>query len=261
MSHEFSTDKAYDGRYNSLENRCFDEQIDYETARAKSIRFRSWQDTALDAVKRESGTNRVQVVYSAYMMGLKKVRDVVSINRISDLGDFRANTRNLMLDWLHDPLETHEMTDRAVSGEINDPVTHHGSVGDPTHCYIKDSAVSEVEDTFKVDAKFGGWIHRAMVSLGLTKAKSIERGLENHAAEVRRAIDGAYDKSRIREEQIFRWYLSESYPYWIEEGVKQEQLDLVRENVELMETDNARVCEVMLDSVAENAEIIQGSDR
>lgn len=260
MSNDFSTDYAYDGTYSTLEERCFNESIDYDTATRKSIRFRQWQEMAIDKVKNKSGTNRSQVVYSAYLMGLKQIRDVVEISRVHELAQIRELMRDIAGTYRHDNYEDEERFDMALSGEIKDPLKHHGKVQEPVSCILKDSAVSEVKDTFEIDAKFNPWIHRSMVSLGLLKSGTCGPTLMQKAKEASRAVDGKYDQSRQIEESKVKEYLSHNVSYWLINGIKQGQYEMLQDAVDMMTTGMEPYCRQMMGSIEEGCEIIEDDD-
>jgi hypothetical protein len=137
---QFATDDAYQGGYSSLEERAYEEEIDNDEAVRTSIRLRDWQKVAVDRVKDYSGTNQVEVIFSAYMEGLSCVREVVERERIKELGKLRRKTSHLAADFNHHGLEENDMFEELVGDSIRDPMKMHGTVGDPLSAYFKFSA-------------------------------------------------------------------------------------------------------------------------
>jgi hypothetical protein len=256
MTNDFSTEGAFDGTYSTLEERCFNEDVDYDEVTHTSVRFREWHDVAFDNVKEKSGTNRTRVIHSAYMMGLKHVRNVVEISRIHDLAEIRNTMRDVVSNYNHDDYEPDERFGMVLDGDIDDPLTHHGNVTDPTNCYLSHSAYSEVKETFEIDAKFGPWIHRTMVSMGILKSGTCGTGIMRHAKECARAVDGAYEKARRIEEEKVLEYLRHNVAHWATNGIYRGQYEKVANCVELMQTDMSSDCSALLDMIDNNAEVL-----
>jgi hypothetical protein len=253
----FDTDNAFDGEYKNLERRCFKESVDYEESTTSSIRLRDWQVLAINTVKNKSGSNQTQVLYSAYLEGLSVVRSVIDRERIKDLGEINELLVKLSTDYTNYQTEQDELYSNALGDEITDPLRHHGKCGDTFTFVCKDSAKSEIKDTFEADSKFGPWIHRSIISLGLDSSDTIGRTLVDNVYEVKRAVSGMYDKSRSQTEGSLKNIITNNYQYWLDNGMLREQLDDFRKSVGLMETHHKSVCEITLDEVEENAEVIE----
>jgi len=253
----FDTGNAFDGTYKNLERRCFQESIDYEDSTSTSMRLRQWQVLAIDTVKDNSGTNQTQVLYSAYLEGLSVMRDVIDRGRIKELGEVNSILRKISTEYTNYSTEQQQLFSNAVGDKIGDPFVHHGAVSDPYHFVCKDSAKSEVKDTFEADAMFDPWIHRSVISLGLESSDTIGSTLQDKVQEVKRGLSGMYDKSRLRSEESLKYIVSSNYQYWLDNGIVKEQLDDLRKSISLMETEHKSVCDFILSDIEENAEAIE----
>jgi hypothetical protein len=253
----FDTDDAFEGGYGSLEERAYEEEIDSDEAVRTTIRLRGWQQAAIDRVKDYSGTNQVEVIYSAYMEGLSCVRDVVERERIKELGKLRRKTSHLASDFAHHGIDENEMFSRLNGDDIPDPMKDNGTVGSPLSAYFKFSAKSEVKDTFEVDANFGPWIHRSLIALGLETSDNIGTIMMNRIAENKEAISGMYEKSRLKQEQLVKYIITENYSFWTLEGIKRGQMELIRNILPLMTTKHRHSCEQLVEGLEECAEVIE----
>jgi len=254
----FDTEDAISDGYENLEQRCFQEDIDYENATNSSIRLRGWQRVAINTVKNRSGTNQVQVIYHAYMEGLSRLRDVVERERIKELSEIRQMMVDMFTDYDHFSYSMNELIDEILGEGIQDPLTHHGDSTEHYSCYFKNSARSEIKDTFEADANFGGWIHRAIISIGLGASESIGSELQNRVEEVESAVSGMYDKARTKVETLLNNTLTDSYEYWLENGIYEGQIEPLEEIVDMMTTRHKRAVELTINDLRKNAEIIEG---
>lgn len=253
----FASDDAFSDGYENLEQRAYQEEIDTDEAVNTSIRLRDWQEVAVDRVKDYSGTNQVEVLYSAYMEGLSLVRDVVERQRIKELGEIRRKTSHLATDFDHYGVNENDLFNRLVGDDIPDPMRMHGNVGEPMNVYFKFSARSEVKDTFEVDANFGPWIHRSLIALGLESSDNIGGIMQNRIGETKQGISGMYDRSRIKQEELLKYIVTENFSFWTEHGIKKGQLELIDEVVPLMTTKHMGPCSTLVDSIKDNAEVIE----
>lgn len=254
----FATDDAFQGGYSSLEERAYEEEIDSDEAVRTSIRLRDWQEVAIDRVKDYSGTNQVEVIYSAYMEGLSNVREVVERERIKELGKLRRKASHLATDFSHHGADENEMFKQLSGDNIPDPMRDNGNVGEPISAYFKFSAKSEVKDTFEVDANFGPWIHRSLISLGLETSDNIGAIMQNRIDDNKKGISGMYEKSRIKQEELVKYIISENYSFWTIEGIKKGQMELIKEIVPLMTTKHRHSCEKLVEGLEDVAEVIEG---
>jgi len=254
----FATDDAISDGYENLEQRCFQEDVDYEDSTNTSIRLRGWHRVAINTIKNRSGTNQVQVIYHAYMEGLSRLRDVVERHRIKELSEVRQKMIDVFTDYDHVQYSMNELFDELVGEKIQDPLSHHGNVGEHYSCYFKNSARSEIKDTFEADANFGGWIHRAIISIGLGASDSVGVEIQNRVDEVESAVSGMYDKARTKVETLLNTILTDSYKYWVENGIYKGQIEPLEDIVDMMTTRHKRAVELTLNDLRENAEIIEG---
>lgn len=254
----FDTDDAFTDGYDNLEQRCFQEEIDYDESTHTSIRIRGWQEVAINTVKNHSGTNQTQVLYSTYNEGISRLRDVVERERIKELSEMAQEIINVFLEYDNLGYEHNDLYSDLIGDKIQDPLTHHGDVEEHKSAYFKDSAKSEIKDTFEVDANFGGWIHRAVVSIGLGASDTIPKMVMERVEEVEQAISNVYDEAREGAERSTRTIIAENHEYWVENGIYQGQLESLEELVSMMVTGHKGVAEITLESVRENAEILEG---
>jgi len=254
----FDTDDAFTEGYDNLEQRCFEEDVDYDEATSTGIRLRDWQVLAINTVKNRSGSNQTQVLYSAYLEGLSVVRDVVERDRIKDLGEVNDMLVEVSTNYQNYSNEEDELYSNALRSDIGDPFRHHGNCDERFTFVCRNSAKSEVKDTFEADAKFEPWIHRSIISLGLDSSDSIGSTLKDKVQEVKRGVSGMYEKSRLRAEESLKYIITENHSFWKDNGIKQGQLQDLKDCVEMMETKHQEPCRFILRDVEQNAEIIEG---
>lgn len=252
----FDTDDAFTEGYENLEQRCFQEDVDYEESTSTGIRLRDWQVLAINTVKNRSGSNQTQVLYSAYLEGLSVMRDVIERERIKDLGEVNDMLVEVSTDYENYCNSEEEMYSNALRDDIGDPFKHHGPCNENFTFVCRNSAKSEVKDTFEADAKFEPWIHRAIISLGLDSSDSIGQTLSNKVEEVKKGVSAMYEKSRLRAEESLKYIVTENHTYWKENGILQGQLEALKTCVGMMETRHKEPCRYILKDVEDNAEII-----
>jgi hypothetical protein len=254
----FDTDDAYDGEYDNLERRCFKESIDYEESTNTSIELRDWHVIAVDKVKRASGSNQTQVLYSAYIEGLNNVRDIVGVDRLNELEDTIDILSDLSTEYRHYSNDELDMLSNARRNEIQDPFQHHGDLTERMTFVCLNSPRSEIKNSYGADAMFGGWVHRSIISIGLGSSDVLGGILTDNIEEVERGFLGMYEKSRQDVEGAVKYVITDNIAYWRENGIYQGQLELFDEVVDMMETKHKVACSEVLDVITQSAEVLEG---
>lgn len=249
MSNAFSSSDAEEGgngQYETLEEYIFQTDRDKENEVNKAMRFRDWQQMQLRIIKNKLGTNSVEVVARSYLMGLSKLRE--------DYNEEVDEASEMLTDFLMvvgtDPRNSE--TVNHIAGELSDyqirePTDEYGNLSEPKNFKIRESAVSEVENTYVQDAFFGPWIHRYVASLGFLESELVTEVTESKLSSFGSAVSESMEVARDEIESLIMDYISMSQAHWIMEGLDEETHSKLEDVVSKMDTDRKEACERLLD--------------
>lgn len=232
----FNTDEATTGDFDSLEDRIFRCEVVNEDSSIWPVRLRPWQNTALDYIKRNIGANRTKVGYFLYIEGSTILRDEVGYGNIQDFQNLLESAVELFAIEENTDCESSKYYEKLYEIEINDPSTVGGSVGEPNNIRVPDSVFSEVKDTYEVDARFEGWIHRAVISMGLQRSGVLPQSMIQKSEQCCENTNQAYSDARDEVEGVIVDFVAANRNYWYENGILQKQYDKIKEVIDLMAT-------------------------
>lgn len=249
MAEVFSSENAEESgepEYESLEEYIFETDRDPEAEISKAMRFRSWQEMQLRIIKNKIGTNAVEVVARSYLMGLSRLRE--------DHHDEVESASEMLVNFLmvvgsdsrNNETVTH-ISNELGNYNIEEPHSDEHDLGDPRNYKVRESAVSEVENTYVQDAFFGPWIHRYVTALGFLDSEFVTEVTDDKLSSFSGAVAESMDEARDEIESMIMDYISMSQAHWVHDGIDEETYHSLRDIVKLMETDRAETCEVLLD--------------
>lgn len=250
MTDPFSSEQAEEQEaedYETLEEYIFNTERDHDKEISKSIRFREWQQLQLRIIKQKIGTNAVEVVARSYLMGLARIRDAHE----DDIGEMSEILVDFLVVVGNDPRDdsaTNMVPERVTGMEFREPEALLDDITEPNRYQIRQSAVSEVEDTYADDAFFGPWIHRYVAALGFLESQFVTEATENKLSSFSSAVAESVDEARNEIESMIMDYISMSQAHWIKNGFDQEMYDKLQGVVEKMETERKETCEQLLEN-------------
>ena len=252
----FSTEDSVDGGFASLEERVFNQEIDNDSCEYKAIRLRSWQQQALRQVKNDTGANETDVLHALYIEGSKILRDKVGYDRVKEHIELADMVRKFFGCSNNFFFEKNKYRDRMVTLTVSDPLRGMGVCVENTTAKLPDSVYSEVKDTYEVEAAFGPWIHRTVLSLGFQTSVVVDRADIQRSEDIGDVVLSEFRDARNSVESIIVDTLAENMDYWIEEGIYRQQLEVMKEFEDLMNTNRATMVDTMVSQIEEGAEVM-----
>jgi len=256
-SDSFSTDKAVEESEKSLEAKLFEVEYSGDDSVSKTVRLRDWHVTAISRIRISENTNLVKVGFTAYKVGLKKLRGIIDKDDKSEIEEMVLMTSDLMFQDHNQRDDVNEDSGDFHDFEIDDPMKDVGDLSQVKRVHYQDSEYSEVTDTFCETLNFGGWIHRAIISIGLTESENIPPRLmepaEDNVEEVTKAIDENVD----RLEKIPLEHVNENMGHWLSNGISERKLTLIEAIADRMSTGYGEELVNLVSILRDNAEIIE----
>lgn len=249
MPGAFSSDDAEEqeaGDYETLEEYIFETQRDKDKEIKKSIRFRKWQEMQLRVIKNKLGTNAVEVVARSYLMGLSRLRD----SHHGEVDDMTEMLTDFLIVVGSDPRNNEtvdHISDTLGDYSLRDPEYGEDNLVDPRAYKVRESALSEVENTYGQDAFFGPWIHRYVAALGFLDSELVTEVTEKKLSSFSSAVAESMEDARDEIESMIMDYVSMSQAHWIHDGIDHEMYRKLRDVVEHMETGRKGTCTKLLD--------------
>jgi len=222
--------------FDSVELRAYNRELDEDETLFHSVRVRDWQKIALNTVKNKSGTNMSESAGASYMEGLQRIRNTLVDNDIDELILFMEKASDAIMADNHDGESLDKSLSHIVIDGIEDPFRNHGRTVETVNVKLKDSAYSEVCDTFMQDLNTGGWIHRTMVSIGISESSSCHKRLKDRASDVELETAEVIAESRREIESGFQSYVMSNMQYWRENGIQEAKAEALVEAAEAMNT-------------------------
>lgn len=253
----FSTEDAIDEGYENLEKRCYAEDIDHDNALSKTIVFRTWEKQGMSWVKSKSASNLTQVGYSAYFEGVSIIGDIIGREEIKSFEDLIEARLSMMGNYHHTEMDLYELSDMMEIETVSDPMKGTQACTEHIRVKFKDSAYSQIEDTYATDAEFGPWIHRAIVVIGLLNSDTIPDKFRSEAENVRDEFVNAYGEARSRYEEVFYQYIGKNYQFWVENGIHSDAYHMLVDAVNSMKGDMREPCECLMEGIKEDAERLE----
>lgn len=248
MGGAFSSEEAEEAgeqSFDSLEEYIFQTDRDKESEINKSMRFRSWQEMQLRIIKNKLGTNSVEVVARSYLMGLAKIRE----DHHEEVDDVSEMLTKFLMVVGSDPRNSETVThisNSLANYDVDEPTSDDHDLMDPRNYKIRESAVSEVENTYVQDAFFGPWIHRYVAALGFLESELVTDVTEEKLSSFSSAVTESMGDARDEIESMIMDYVSMSQAHWIHEGINEADYDQLKEVVKLMQTERKETCEKLL---------------
>lgn len=251
MSEAFSSENAEEkgnDEYESLEEYIFQTDRDTEREIGKPIRLQKWQERQLRIIKSKIGTNAVEVVARSYLMGLSRLREGNKEN-VDELNELLTK---FLIVVGQDPRNTREIDaidERVMGHEASIDEPSDSTLTDPYRFKLRESAVSEVENSYVQDAFFGAWIHRYVASLGFLDSEFITPDAENRLTSMSASIEKSVGDTRGEVEEMITQFLGSCVVYWAQEGVNKETYDHWVDMCEMLSDDKEEACMEILDKV------------
>jgi len=253
----FSGNVPRDG-FDSVELRAYNRELEEDETLFHTVRIRGWQKVALSTIKNKSGTNLSESAGASYMEGLQTIRDTLVDNDIDELIMFMEKASEAIMADDHDEGTLNESLSYILIDDIQDPFREHGRIEEPVNVKLRDSAYSEVCDTFDQDLNTGGWIHRAMVAIGIQQSSSCHKRLKKKASEVEEGTAEVIAQSRREIESGFQDYVISNMPFWRENGIRKEKADALLDAAESMNTHMGASVVSAIEELQEQGEVIEG---
>ena len=252
----FSSDDSVGNGFTSLEERVFNQEIDNDECEYKAIRLRSWQQQALRQVKNDTGSNETDVSHALYTEGSIILRDHVGYERVKEHISLADTMRRFYGISNNFGKDVNKYRNEMVGLEANDPLRGMGRCVHKTTAKLPDSVFSEVKDTYEVEAAFGPWIHRAVLAMGFKKSTVLDGADTERAADTADVVLTEFKDSRDTLESLVVDTIVENMGFWTSEGIYEEQLEVMRELPDLMNTQRSGMVEGMLSQIEHDAEVL-----
>jgi len=254
----FSSEDSVDDGFTSLEERVFNQEIDNDKCEYKAIRLRSWQTQALRLIKNDTGCNESDVTHALYIEGSEVLRDQVGYDAVKDHISLADNIRTFLSKSNNFGTDPTSYSDDMVSLQSGDPFRGMGKCITNTTAKLPDSYYSEIKDTYEVEAAFGPWIHRSVITMGFQSSVLLEGAIIEKSEDVSDMVLAEFRDTRNDLESIIVDAVVENKNYWLEEGLYKHQLDAMEEFISLMHTGREDMMRMLVDNLSEEAEILVG---
>lgn len=253
----FSGNVPRDG-FDSVELRAYNRELEEDETLFHTVRIRGWQKIALNTIKNKSGTNISESAGASYMEGLQTIRSTLVDKDIDELVLFMEKASEAIMSDDHDEGSLNESLSYVLIDDIEDPFREHGRTEETVNVKLKDSAYSEVCDTFDQDLNTGGWIHRAMVSIGIQQSSSCHKRLKDKASEVEEGTAEVIAQSRREIESGFQDYVMANMSFWRENGIYKSKAEALLEAAESMNTHMGASVASAIKELQEQGKVVEG---
>lgn len=238
MADPLSTDDG-EGKsdFESLEERIVYTERDKEEETRTSVRLNKIHLAQMDQIQRNLGTNKVEIMNRAYVAGLSKMREINFVERSDSLLDFTNKSNEFLTSnqeyWNKAGLDSVRYDNYEIEVGNNCP----SNLQKPTALLVKDSVLSEVNTRIMDAMSIEGGVHRGILTIGLSTSENCYDVLSEFSEESLEEFDGALTQSRRQAEEQFTSALTRVGPHIVEEGIEEEELELLKEIRGLMQTE------------------------
>lgn len=210
-----------------------------------TVRLEGWQLSEIDKIKNYLNTNRVEVMVRAYRMGTDIMRGLI-LDDINSIVKMDTVFSHISMNTLHQTNDIDSIIGEALNVEIEFNYESGNGLSDPIHARLDRSYFSEVENTFVVDARLGGWVHRVIIGLGLSKSSNLAQYSKKHVDNYIDTLVNGVNETRYELEDVIRRYINLNTNYWIMNGIEIETYSGLEEIYTHMETEHKEEVETFL---------------
>lgn len=234
--------------YETLEQYIRETKRDHDKEDPIPIRTFDWQETLMTMIEIDENTNKQEIGARAYPMGLSILRgdhkdDVDEIAKMmaTFMGVYSQDVANV---------EVADETDKRISNrEVDQPYEEDQTVGDPTRFKVEKGYKSEAVRDYADHSFMQGWIHRHIISLGLSKSENAGAIHRKKISSYSAAFSEAIDEFRESVEEDIKRYVLLSREGWRDSGMVSEVHEGLCEIQEIMETRSSEIVEAELEDL------------
>lgn len=205
-----------------------------------------WQRRSHEKVSEILGCDKKDVVYSAYILGLKELREGAGEDHkaLSTMANtFRNIVENSIISG--EGMEVNEERLREIDEVDSKMDTRHvkmndvpgGELGNPRTYDARNTAYAEVQEDYVDGSMYWSGFHKVVAALGLERSSQVDGDVKVRIGSLGAFINESVEETREYIETVAVQFASSMYTLWIQDGLELETYELWLDFLEMMETD------------------------
>jgi len=208
-----------------------------------SLRIRNWQDVAFSQIKNLTGSQYADIYRCAYAEGVSRLSDAVDRDKLNQHNEFVSMTRHIVSEYGQSDIHRMDQWGYAMLGDMDDVMKEgryfdsHGKTDKTISPSVIPNHYSQIEGDYAEDLGMKGWIHRSVLSIGLSGCEHLPVKAQDMSEEVVESVVRRVEERAFEAEKSFASYVGRNLGYWLAEGIHESALRDIVEATENMVTE------------------------
>ena len=230
------------------------------------VGLRRWQVDAFDHIKGLTGSNYASIYRAAYAQGISKLSEATdrdAINRYNKLRRMMLYSYNEYMNFADGLADRHT---NVGSTELSDPVmmantgTSHGPIESYETVRVIPNHYSQIEGDFVSDLNTDSWIHRSVMTIGLSGAEQLPSKLKKYSDVIVNMLPDVIDSQVFEVEDNFVTYMTVNSNHWQENGIHEPFLLDLEEMADSMSTKNSDLANFLVEQIRDECNVFPDSE-
>jgi len=206
------------------------------------VRIRDWQHVAFRQIKNLTGSQYADIYRCAYAEGVSRLSDSVDRDKLNQHNEFVSMTGHIVAGYGQSDIHRMDQWGYATLGDMDDVMKEgryfdsHGKTDKSISPSVIPNHYSQIEGDYAEDLGMKGWIHRSVLSIGLSGCERVPSKVQNNADEVVESVVRRVEERAVEAEKSFASYIGRNLGYWLAEGIHESALRDIVEATENMVT-------------------------
>jgi len=206
------------------------------------VRIRNWQDVAFSQIKNLTGSQYSEIYRCAYAEGVSRLSDSVNRDSLNRHSEFVGIVNNLIAGYTDVATHDLDIFNHAMLDDMGDVMKEgryfdsHGKTNKGITLRVIPNHYSQIQGDYAEDLGMKGWIHRSVLSIGLSGCEHLPHKVQDNADEVVESVVKRVEERALEAEKSFSTFINDNFGYWATEGIHEDALEDILEAKEKMVT-------------------------